>query len=165
MVCIPTHFVRGLTERKIRARYSYLCDTYSSCITGTCARIYNPQSKTSGRLHGSSIYTEIDSDVVWVVAKASISVLAIAIDLIYGKGIGIDLVFCGGRKRVGVQSASQYTWVLSRGFPKFTCFQSGDRNWIDISVGAEITLDFLWGIEIHLVLMLTSKFDLFFVWG
>ena len=68
-------------------------------------------------------------------------------------GIGIYLALCEGRKWLGLGSGSKLNWFLCRGPSKLTCFQSGDQNWLDISVRVEVNLDFVSGIEIDLVLV------------
>ena len=62
--------------------YSYLCDTYCCCITGTRTRMYNTQYNTGLKYHGFSVGIEIDLVVVWVVDTDLISVWGIGIDLI-----------------------------------------------------------------------------------
>ena len=106
-------------------KYIYCC-----CITETCTGMYNTQSYTARKWHGFSVGIELDLVVVWVVE----------IDLISEWGIGGDLILCGGRKWLGLESESKLTWSTWRRACKIDpFFFSGDRNWLSSVSGSKFT--------------------------
>ena len=76
-------------------------------------------------------------------------------------GIRNDLVLCGGRKWLGLESASKLTWFSCRRTCKIDLFYSGDRNWLDFSVGVETNLVCVWDRN-WLDFIVRTEVDLFF---
>ena len=98
----------------------------------------------------------------------------------FSVGTGIDLVLCGGRKWLGLESGSRLTWhqcwgrnlafvwgieidfVLVWG-SKLTWFLCGGQNWLGFCLRAENDLFLVWG-SIDLVFVLV-EIDLFLYAG
>ena len=134
------------------------------------------KNNTDRKWHGSRVGIEIDVVVVWgVEIDLNFSVCGRS-RLDFNAGIRFDLVLCGGRKWLGLESGSKFTWFSCRGackidlfsewWSKLTWFQCWGRNYLGFVWGTDIDLVSVWGpkltcflcgVEIDLVLLCGSK--------
>ena len=92
----------------------------------------------------------------------------------FSAGIRIDLVLCGGRKSLGLESGSKLIWFSCRGAsklillcgrPKLTWFQRMNWNWLGFFVVVENDLFLVSGSKLTRLLCRGIETGLILEWG